>query len=259
VQFALVPIHQAARVLQRLGVVVVAEAAVRREAGGDALPAAVHGDRVDVDVDDQIAVGGALVDLEHLALGRGADDREVVVVLGVVLVEHAASVERVEDAIAQCVTQLVLVHPAVQTERGDDVHVVDACLGGHVEHRFHDALARVWPAHLRQRQADVVEGDGQLHAREQQRGQRILVVRVQQRMADGAIDVVERLQWFGRVDDAAAACRQLLEAEVLTAPEQDGWGRSIDLEHESGTRHVTRSLSGVGSRHAQRAAGRRRS
>ena len=56
--------------------------------------------------------------------------------------------------------------------------VVDAGLGGEVEHGLDDPLADVGPAHLRQRQADVVEGDRQLHAREQQRRQRVLVDRV---------------------------------------------------------------------------------
>ena len=45
-------------------------------------------------------------------------------------------------------------------------------------------------------------------------------MRVQQRVADGAVDVVDGRQRLGRVDDAAAAGRQLLEAEVLAAPEQ---------------------------------------
>ena len=70
--------------------------------------------------------------------------------------------------------------------------VVDAGLGGEVEHGLDDPLADVGPAHLRQRQADVVEGDRQLHPREQQRRQRVLVDRVEQGVADGAVDVVER-------------------------------------------------------------------
>ena len=172
-QLAVVAVHQAARVLQRLGVVVEAQAAVRGEPGGDRLPAAVHRHLVDVDVHDQIAVGRPLVDLDDLALGRGAEHGEVVVVLGVVLVEHAAWLERVVDAVAEHVAQLVLVHPAVEAEGGDDVDVVDAGRGGEVEHRLDDPLAGVGRAHLRQRQAGVVERDRQLHAGEQQRRQRI--------------------------------------------------------------------------------------
>ncbi len=71
VQLALVAVHERRRVLHGLDVVVVAErcgscarpVAVR-------LPAAVHRHEVDVDVDDQVALGGPLVDLDLLALGR---------------------------------------------------------------------------------------------------------------------------------------------------------------------------------------------
>jgi hypothetical protein len=101
---------------------------------------------------------------------------------------------------------------------------------------------RVSGAHLRQRQADVVERDGELHAGEQLRGQRVLLVRVQQRVADRAVDVVDRVERLGRVDHAAAVGGQLLEAEVLATPEQDRRRRAIDLEDESGTGHF-RNLS----------------
>ena len=108
--------------------------------------------------------------------------------------------KRVVDAIAERVAQLVLVHPPVQTQRGDDVDVVDACVSGEIEHCLDDSLAVVGRAHLGQRQADVVEGDRQLHPREQLRGQRILVVRMQQRVADRAVDVFDRGQRLGRID-----------------------------------------------------------
>ncbi len=88
--------------------------------------------------------------------------------------------------------QLGLGHAPVQRQGGDDVHVVHAGVGGEVEHRLDDALADVGAAHRRQRQRDVVEGDGELHAREEQRRQRIAVDRVEQRVADGGVDVLER-------------------------------------------------------------------
>ena len=57
-------------------VVVVAEAPVAGQAGGDALVAAVHGHEVDVDVDEQVALGRPLVDLDVLALvGLARDGR----------------------------------------------------------------------------------------------------------------------------------------------------------------------------------------
>ena len=111
-----------------------------------------------------------------------------------------ARLEGVVDAVADGVAQLGLGHPPVQGEGADQVDVVDAGLGGEVEHGLDDPLADVGPAHLRQRQADVVEGDRQLHPGEQQRRQRVLVDRVEQGVADGAVDVVERRQRLGRVD-----------------------------------------------------------
>ena len=71
-------IHQAARVLQCLGVVVEAQASVGRDAGRDRLPATVHRHLVHVGVDDQIAVGDALVDLEFSRFLH-PDNRESVI------------------------------------------------------------------------------------------------------------------------------------------------------------------------------------
>ena len=131
-------------------------------------------------------------------MGRGAEVLQVVGVLGVVVVEQTPRGEGVVDAVADGVAQLGLGHPPVQGDGADEVDVVDAGVGGQVEHGLDDALADVGPAHLGQRQADVVEGDRQLHAREQQRRQRVLVDRVEQGVADRAVDVVEGGQRLGR-------------------------------------------------------------
>ena len=158
-------------------------------------------------------------------------------VFGVVLVEHAARVEGVVDAVAEHVAQLVLVHPAVQTEGGDDVDVVDAGGGRQVEHGLDDPLAVVGAAHLGQRQAGVVEHDRQLHVGLQQRRQRLHVDRIEQGVADRAVEIFDSVQRLRRVDHPAAVGRQLLEAEPLAAPEQDRRRRPVDLEHESRTWH----------------------
>ena len=110
-----------------------------------ALVAAVHGDEVDVDVDEQVALGRPLVDLDLLALVGRAEEHEVVGVLGVEVVEQAVRREGVVDPVAQGVAQLGLGHAPVQREGGDEVDVVDARLGGHVEHGLDDALADVGP------------------------------------------------------------------------------------------------------------------
>ena len=164
---------------------------------------------------------------------------EVVGVLGVVVVEQAVGGEGVVDAVADGVAQLGLGHAAVQGEGGDEVHVVDAGGGGQVEHGLDDPLADVGPLHRGQRQRDVVEGDGELHARAQQRGQRARCRRCgfssAWRMAPSGS--VERRERLGRVDDAAAAGGELLEAEALAVVEQDRRRRPVDVEHEAGAGH----------------------
>ena len=62
----------------------------------DRLVAAVHGDEVDVHVDEQVRLGRAAVDRDHLALVGRAEQRHAVRILGVVVVV-AVRVERVED------------------------------------------------------------------------------------------------------------------------------------------------------------------
>ena len=116
-------------------------------------------------------------------VGR-ADEADAVGVLGVELGELAVRLEGVVDAVADGVAQLGLGHAAMQGEGGDEVDVVDAGLGGEVEDGLDDALADVGPAHLRQRQADVVEGDRQPHPGEQQGAQRLGIDRVVEGVAD---------------------------------------------------------------------------
>ena len=60
------PVHERAALLKRPHVVVVAQAAVAGEAGGGALVTAVHGNEVDVDVDEEVALRRPLADLDLL-------------------------------------------------------------------------------------------------------------------------------------------------------------------------------------------------
>ncbi len=235
-------VHEGVRRLHRGRVVVVAQRPVAGEPDRRRLPATVHGDEVDVDVDEQVRLGGALVDLDLLAQVGRAEEGEVVGVLGVVLGEQAAGLERVVDAIAECVTELELVHAAVQGERGDQLHVVDPGVGRHRQYLLDDPLAQVGAAHLGEWQRHVVEGDRQLHAREEQRRQRVHVDRVEQRGADGAVDVVDRIERLGRIDHPAAVGGELLQAEALTVPEQGGRRRLVDVEDETGSGHQESSL-----------------
>src|SRR5205814_1254005 len=87
-------------------------------------------------------------------------------------------------------------------------------------------------------------GDRELHARLEKRGQGIAALRVQERVADGLVGIVQRLQGLGRVDDAAAD-GQSLQPEALAVPEEAGRRRAVDVEHEPGSghgRYLPRSL-----------------
>ena len=165
VQLGALLVHERAAVPHGAHVVVVAQAAVAGQAGGDALVAAVHGHQVDVDVDEQVGLGRPPVDLHLLALVGLAEIDQAVGILGVVLQEQAVRGEGVVDPVADGVAQLGLGHAPVQGQGADQHHVVDAGGGGQVEHRLDDPLAVVGPVHRRQRQGDVVEGDGEPHAR----------------------------------------------------------------------------------------------
>ena len=152
--------------------------------------------------------------------------------------------EGVVDTVADRVAQLRLGHPAVQRERRDEVDVVDAGRGRQVEHRLDHPLAHVGPAHRREREADVVERDGELHARLEQRPQgRRVAERVVEGVADGGVGILEGVERLAGVQHAGATGRQLLEPEALAVVEEDRWGRAVDLEDEPRTGHQMLSLS----------------
>ncbi len=128
-------------------VVVVAQAGVAGEARGGALVAAIHGDKVDVDVDDEVALGCPLVELHGLAVWCLAQHDHAVGVLCVMVVQESLGGECVIDAVAHGVAEFVLGHAPVQGEGCDQVDVIDAGLGGDVEHGLDDPLADVRPTH----------------------------------------------------------------------------------------------------------------
>ena len=238
VQLGSGPVHERPGVLHRMDVVVVAQRPVVGQAGGGGLPAAVHGHQVDVHVHQQVALRGPAVHGDQLVVVGAAQLHHAVGVLGVVVVERALRGEGVEHPLAQGVAQLVVGHPAVQGQSRDQVHVVHPRGGRHVEDLLDDPLADVGAPHGRQRQRDVVEGDGQLHSRPQPRRQRIGVERVQQGVADGLGGIGQAREGLGRVDDPAAARRQPLQAEALTVMEQDRRGRAVDIHHQAGPRRL---------------------
>ena len=152
VQLGIAHVHERAAVLHRAHVVVVLDAPVGGEAGGDRLVASVHGDDVDVHVDEQVALGRASVDLDVLAMIGEPEVDEVRGVLGIVLKQQAVRGERLEDAVAEGVAQLGIGHPAVQRQRRDQHDIVDAAGGGEIEDGLDHPLAHVGGAHGRQRE-----------------------------------------------------------------------------------------------------------
>ncbi len=123
----------------------------------------VHRHERQVYVNDEVGLGRALVQRDLLALGRLADVDIGFGILAVVLVE-AVGPEGAEDAVADDVADLVGRHPAMQAQGGDEVDVLHARLRGHVDDLFHDQLANVGRGHRGERQREIVERDGQLHA-----------------------------------------------------------------------------------------------
>ena len=213
---------------QRVHVVVRLDAVVRAEADADRLVAAVHRDDVDVHVDQQVGIGGALGELDGLAVAGLAEIDDLVRVLGVVVVEPVR-VELVEDAGADGALELGRGHPAVQRERGDQMDVLDTRAVGALEHVLDHAAADVGQLHRRQREADVVERDRQLHARAEQAVERVHAERRVERGADRGVDVDQALQRRRRVDDPAAD-REPLQAEGLAGMEERRRRVLVDLD-----------------------------
>ena len=103
-------------------------------------------------------------------------------VFGVVVVEQPVGSKRFIHPISDGVTKFGLGHSSVQGQCGNDVNIIHAGFGRHIEHRLDDSLANIRPTHWRQRQGDVVEGNGEFHAWRQQCWQGIVVDRIIQRV-----------------------------------------------------------------------------
>src|SRR5215211_7317716 len=157
-------VHQGAGVRQRLRGVVVANGRVGGEARVHGLVAPVHRDEVHVHVDEQVALGDAAADAHLLAQVRLADYYVPVRVLGVVVVEPVRIVAG-HDPTPQAMAELGLRHPAMEAEGRDEVDVLDTFGGGLLQYLLDDLLTNVRFSHRRQRYREIVEGDGQLHAR----------------------------------------------------------------------------------------------
>ena len=211
------------------------DAAVGRETSRHRLVPTVHRHKREVDVDDEVGLGRAPVQ-RHLLAGRRLADVDVVLrVLAVVLVE-TVGVERREDPLSDDVAQLVLGHASVEAKRGDDVQIVDAGLGRHVDDLLHHQLPHVRRRHRRQRKREIVEGDRQLHAPAQQRLERVVLERLAQRALDRAFGMCDWLQWIGRVHDARTE-RHLLQPDAFSEVKEHRRRVAIDFYDRARARH----------------------
>ena len=173
VQLRPLRIHVAVRVADRLRLVVRAQALVVAQADRDRLVAAVHRHEVDVDVDDQVALGAAPVDVHRLAVVGLAEVHDAVRILGVVVVV-AVGVVRVEDLAAR---------PCASSRRSvscrcSELAMMMCTSSTPLASSSSSTISRIvcrmsGVRHRRQRQADVVDGDGHLHAGRELRVQRI--------------------------------------------------------------------------------------
>ena len=108
-------IHVTRAVSECVDVVVIADGAVGRQSGVDRLVAAVHRNQVDVDVDEQVTVGGTLVDPDFLILAGLAEQDITLGIFSIMVIEPVRE-GAVENARAQPFFYFAGRHAAVQTE-----------------------------------------------------------------------------------------------------------------------------------------------
>ena len=222
-------VHVAVGVADGLRLVVRAQTLVVAEADGDGLVAAVHRHKVVVEVDEEVALGGAAVDAQRLFVARLAQRDEAVGLFGVVVVE-AFGVEGIEDAFADHPLDLVGGHSPVERDGDDEMNVLDAVPVHHVDEDFERRLTNVRSLHRRQRHAQIVNRNRHLHARLQLREERVAVVRVIERVANRRLAVGQAFDRLVRVDDARPD-RQIFQNKIHARGDDARRAVAVDVDH----------------------------
>jgi hypothetical protein len=218
VQRRVLGLHVRLAAADRVRRVVRAQTQVVGEPGAHGLVSAVHGDEVDVAIDDEIGFGRTARDAHLLVRFRFAQLDDAAGFFRVV-VRIAVGEVRVEDLRPHHALHLARGHAAVEGVGDEQVDVVDAAVGEQVEDDFEDDLPDVRRAHRRQRDRDVVDGDEHLHARPELRVQGIATFGMVDGPADRGAPVGERLDWRIGEDDARPD-RDLLEQDVAVGKQQ---------------------------------------
>ncbi len=206
------------RIAQRRGVVVMAQALIGREANRHRLMPAVHRHQVDVQINDEVRFRRAPRQPDFFLMLGLAEHREFGAILSVEIVEPVGPV-LLECALAHDASDLRLGHAAMKRSGDHQVDVVDAVIGQRLEHLIEQPLANVRPAHLRQRQAKVIDRDGDAHVGIELREERILIFRMEQGVANRLIGIGQRVERRRRINHARTD-RQLLEQELLAVRNQ---------------------------------------
>src|SRR4051812_28521275 len=122
----------------------------------------------------------------------------------------------------------------METQGGDEVNVLDALRVRLLQHLLDNQLPCVRPLHRREREGEVVEGDGEPHAGEEQLMQRLHVHRLQQRPLYRHVRVGQRLDRSGRVDHPRPL-RQLLIVKTIPRVEHHRGTTLLQNGRETGS------------------------
>src|SRR5229473_1544638 len=120
----------------------VAQALVGRESDCDRFVPAVHRNQVDVEIDEQVRLGGAPREPYLLAMIGLAERHQLGTIFAVEVVKPFGP-ELLEGALADNPPNLVLGHPPMERSRDDDVNVVDAVVGQRLQERVEQTLANI--------------------------------------------------------------------------------------------------------------------
>ena len=227
-------VHVRVRIAQRPDVVVMPQALVRRESHRDRLVPAVHRHQVDVQIDEQVGLGGAPRQPYFLAMLGLAEHRQLGAIFRVEVVQPVRPI-LLERALANDAADFGFGHAAMQRRRDHQMHIVNAVIGKRLQHLVEQPLADVGPAHLRQRQTDVVNRDRHAHVGTQLREQRVLVLGMKERVANRLVGVGQRVQRRRRIDHARAD-RQLLEQKFLAIRDDAALRAPIQLDDQLAAR-----------------------
>ena len=122
-------------------------------------------------------------------------------------------------------------HAAMEGRGDNDVDIVNAVVSERLQNIIEQTFANIGTAHLRQRQADVVDRNGHAHVRIELRKQRIGVERMEQRVTDGGVGIRQRIEWRRRVDHARTG-GEPFEHEIVAISYQARLGAAIERHHQ---------------------------